>query len=393
MPARGETVPLPDNRRRAIEERILAAFCGLVCWTAAERALSVPDLDMACHLALAVGHPFGLMRRLGAERLRRLLGGYREREPDFFDPAGFEEHLERWTARPVPRVSRRDTSVGEAVVAVLTIRRPEVLGALDEDLFAELEAGFRELETEAGVAAVVLTGFGIKAFVSGADVRMLAAIRSAEAGERLSRRSHLVLDRIAAFPKPVVCALNGMAVGGGNELAMACHARIARAGLPLLVMQPEPNLGILPGAGATQRLPRLIGLAPAWEILRSARPVSADEALRLGLVSELVPGGELRGRAARIAAAAASGERPLPGIETGPIPVPELPEVEIGHRSRAVDRLIREAVLEGARLDLAAGLRLESRLFGRVCALEDMRIGTRNFVEHGPRSPAPFVHR
>jgi enoyl-CoA hydratase/carnithine racemase len=223
---------------------------------------------------------------------------------------------------------------------------------------------------------------------------MLARIETSGDGERLSRASHAVLNRIAGLGKPVVCALNGMAVGGGNELAMACHARIAREGLRVLAMQPEPNLGIIPGAGGTQRLPRLIGVEAAWEILRTGRPVSAQEALERGLVSELVAGERLRDRAVAVVAEAAAGAHPLPAIPDGPIPVPdELPDVDIGHLSTAVDTLIQRAVREGAATDLATGLELEIRLFGQGCDLEDRKIGVRNFIENGPREEAAFLHR
>ena len=394
VPARGEDVAVPDDRRRRIEERITAAYLGLAAWTAAEGAISVPDLDMSCHLALAVVRPFGLMRKLGAARVSDLLASYREREPDFFDPAGFADHLENWTSRPVARIGRSDVAAGAGTVAVLTIRRPEVLGALDEELFAELEAHLDTIATDDAALGVVITGFGVKAFVSGADIRTLAGIRSSEDGERLSRGSHRVFNRIAGFAKPVVCALNGMAVGGGNELAMACHARIAREGLKVLARQPEPNIGIIPGAGGTQRLPRLIGVEAAWEILRTGRPVSGKEALEFGLVSELVLGERLRDRAVQVAAEAASDRSRLPDMPAGPISVPdELPEVDIGHLSRPVDALIQRAVREGAATDLASGLEHEIRLFGEGCGLEDMRIGVRNFIENGPRTKAAFVHR
>ena len=394
VPARGEEVAVPEDRRQRIEERITAAYLGLAGWTAADGAISVPDLDMSCHLALAVVHPFGLMRRLGRERVSALLASYREREPGFFDPAGLAGHLPEWTSRPVSRVGRRDVRMGTGAVAVLTIRRPEVLGALDEEVFGELDAHCGAIAADAGILGAVITGFGVKAFVSGADVRMLARIGSPADGERMSRASHEVLNRIAGLGKPVVCALNGMAVGGGNELAMACHTRIARKGLKVLAMQPEPNLGIIPGAGGTQRLPRLIGVKAAWEILRTGRPVSAAEALELGLVSDLVPGERLRDRAVEMVSEAASASGSLPEIPDGPIAVPDdLPDVDIGHLSRPVDELIQQAVLEGAATDLASGLELEIRLFGQGCALEDMRIGVRNFIENGPRTNAAFLHR
>lgn len=390
VPARGEEVEVAPDRERAIADRMIGAYAGLAAWTAAEGAISVADLDLGCHLALAAVRPFGLMRRLGKERARSLVAACREREPEFFDPEACLADLDAWTARPASRILREDAG-GD--VRVLVIRRPEALGALDEDLLAELSEAFDEAEADPAIVGVVLTGFGVKAFVAGADVRMLAGIRSPADGERLSRASHRVLDRIAAFPKPVVCALNGMAVGGGNELAMACHARIAREGLAVAASQPEPNLGIIPGAGGTQRLPRLVGVEAAWELLRSARPVSAAEALEIGLVEELVPGGRLRERAVERVREAAAGAS-LPRPPSGPLPEPgALPEVDIEHRSRAVDALIRRAVLEGATGSLRDGLEGEIRLFAEGCRLEDMRIGVRNFLENGPRTPAAFVHR
>lgn len=395
VPARGEEVVVPEDRRRRIAERVTAAFLGLCAWTVEEEAISPADLDLSCHLALAVRRPYSLLRSLGPAEVRRLVGEYREREPDFFDPALLRQESPDWARREMARIVSREVAVGSAAVRVLTIRRPEALGALDEALFRELDGHLDEIERDDRLRAAVVTGFGVKAFVSGADVRMLAGIESPADGERLSLASHRLFDRLAAFPKPVVCALNGMAVGGGNELAMACHARLAREGLPVLARQPEVNLGILPGAGATQRLPRLIGLEAAWPLLRAGGPVSADEALSLGLVRELVPGDRLVERAAELAVGMAEGaEAPAP-IETGPLPIPEaLPEVEIGHRSRAVDELLQRAILEGAAGGLADGLRLEARLFGQGCGLEDMRLGVRHFLENGPRGgPAPFVHR
>lgn len=396
VPARGEAVEMPEEKRRAIAEAVTAAFLGLCAWTVEEEAISAPDLDLSCHLALAVRRPYSLLRSLGPAEVSRLLSEYREREPDFFAPGMLRRTDPAWARRPIPRVVVREVPAADGgAVRVLTIRRPEALGALDEELFAELEERFAEAGADERVRGVVLTGFGVKAFVSGADVRMLARIESAADGERLSLASHRVLNRIEAFPKPVVCALNGMAVGGGNELAMACRVRIAREGLPVLAMQPEVNLGIIPGAGATQRLPRLIGLERSWALLRAGGPISAEEALEFGLVCELVAGDRLVERAAALAAELAGGGAGPPPVETGPIPVPDrLPEVDIGHRSRAVDDLLQRAVLEGARGDLADGLRREARLFGEGCALEDMRLGVRHFLENGPRGgPAPFVHR
>jgi enoyl-CoA hydratase/carnithine racemase len=241
------------------------------------------------------------------------------------------------------------------------------------------------------VKGLVLTGFGVKAFVAGADIGMLSRLKTAQEGYENSRLFHRVLDTIESLPKPVVCAYNGLALGGGNELAMACHHRIARKGLPILAGQPEPNLGIIPGAGGTQRLPRIIGLAESWPLLRTGRPISGDEALRLGLVAELVEGDRLLPRAIEIAAGRA--DVALKPIPKGPIPVPaKLPEVDLGHLSRRIDEILQKAILKGAALPLAEGLELESRCFGECVETKDMHVGMETFLTQGARAKAPFVH-
>jgi enoyl-CoA hydratase/carnithine racemase len=176
---------------------------------------------------------------------------------------------------------------------------------------------------------------------------------------------------------------------------MACTARIARRGLDPLAAQPEPNLGIIPGAGGTQRLPRIIGIERAAELLRPGRTISGKEALELGLIREEVDGTnrELVARAVELARGAARGTERLPEIEHGPIDVPaKFPAVDIGHRSTAVDAILVRAIREGCRKPLAEGLRLEAKLFGEVCATKDFRIGVENFLSNGPRARASFVH-
>ena len=191
-----------------------------------------------------------------------------------------------------------------------------------------------------------------------------------------------------------VCALNGLAFGGGIETAMACEVRIARKGLKVLAGQPEANLGIIPGAGGTQRLPRLIGIEAAAEMLRTCRPVSSERACRLGLISEEVDG-DLVDRAIAIAKELATGKKKRQKLAMGPMAnVPaSLPAVEIGHLSRRVDEILGKAILGGARMELRAGIAFEAKCFGEVCGTEDMRIGVDNFVKNGPKAKAAFVHR
>ena len=175
---------------------------------------------------------------------------------------------------------------------------------------------------------------------------------------------------------------------------MACEARIATKGLKVLAGQPEANLGIIPGAGGTQRLPRLIGMERAAQMMRTCRPINSEKALEFGLVRELVSD-DLVGRAVQLCRDMADGKAERSRMSTGPMTdVPySLPDVDIGHLSQKVDEILTKAILSGARLPLDEALAFESKCFGAVCGTEDMRIGVENFLKNGPRSKAAFVHR
>jgi enoyl-CoA hydratase/carnithine racemase len=186
--------------------------------------------------------------------------------------------------------------------------------------------------------------------------------------------------------------MNGLAFGGGNELAMACTARIAQKGQKVFVAQPEPKLGFIPGNGGTQRLPRLIGIDKAWPILRSSNPISSAQAKEIGLIQEEVEG-DLMEAAMDWVKKILSGKVKVPSISKGPISVPsKLPEVDIGHLSRKIDSLLQKAILEGAKMTLEKGLKLEAETFGECSYTQDMRIGIENFMKNGPRVNANFVH-
>jgi enoyl-CoA hydratase/carnithine racemase len=174
---------------------------------------------------------------------------------------------------------------------------------------------------------------------------------------------------------------------------MACTTRICKAGLKVIAGQPEPTLGIIPGAGGTQRMPRLIGIEKAAQMLRTGRPIGSKDAVQLGLCLEEVTG-DLRARAVTLAREIAHGQRKVKPIERGAMAaVPaELPPVEIGALSKAVDQVLCRAILEGARKPLREGLALEAKCFGEICGLRDMRIGVENFLANGPKVKAAFVH-
>jgi enoyl-CoA hydratase/carnithine racemase len=232
----------------------------------------------------------------------------------------------------------------------------------------------------------------VKAFVSGADVGMLAKIQGPADGESASRQSHNAQNAIENLGKPVVCALNGLSLGGGSELAYCCTARIARKGIKTLFGQPEVKLGIIPGAGGSVRLPRLIDFGTAWRVLRTGETISGSESLKLGLILEEAEDG-LVDRAAEVVRKLASREMKAKEIPRGPIPVPaHVPELELGTLSRKVDEILKSAILEGARMPLEQALTFESSKFGEVCGTEDMRIGIENFLKTQLKQPAPFIH-
>jgi len=389
VPKRDEKILLPPERESQIRDTMRGAYFGLVGQILDSGIISLADLEIAVETGLAMRAPFEFMNELGVGTALALVEAYAADHSGFAVPRCISEQARDGHPFRVSHVLRRDA--GD--VAVLTIRRPRVLNALNDDVFEQLYEHFVALYSDPRIAAVVLTGFGTKSFVSGADVNFLSRIESPADGTLTSERSKRAGNLIERLGKPVVCALNGSALGGGNELAMCCTTRVARKGLALAVAQPEVNLGIIPGAGATQRLPRLVGIEKAAEMLRTGRGLSGPEAVACGLIREEVDGDVVE-RAIELARAAARGDVTLPVIDPGPMAMPaELPPVELGHRSRAIDALMCRALLEGCSKPLADGLHFESEMFGQCCATEDMRIGVGNFLANGPRSKAEFVHR
>jgi enoyl-CoA hydratase len=240
-----------------------------------------------------------------------------------------------------------------AAVAILTINRPEKRNALNSETVDELRRAILELKHDGGVRAVVLTGAGDKAFVAGADINELA-VQTPVGGRDHALRGQHVFDLVEHMGKPIVAAINGVALGGGCELAMACTLRIAADTARL--GQPEINLGIIPGYGGTQRLSRLVGKGRALDLLLGGDAISADEAYRIGLVNRVVPAAALLDEAKKTAAALA---------EKAPVAV----------------RYVIDAVNRGLEMPLAEAQAFEATLFGLVSTTEDMREGTRAFLE------------
>lgn len=238
-------------------------------------------------------------------------------------------------------------------IATITIDRPKVLNALNMQTMEELRQAFTGARDDKDVRVVILTGAGEKSFVAGADINELAKHGAVE-GKEYTHRGQSVLDLIENLGKPVICCINGFALGGGCELAMACTFRLASDNAK--IGQPEVKLGIIPGYGGSQRLPRLVGKGLAMQMLLSGEHIPAAEAHRIGLVNEVVPQAELLPRAEAIA------------------------KKIIGNAPLAVEYCM-EAVHHGMEMSQAEGLYLEATLFGLLCATEDKKEGTTAFLE------------
>ena len=238
-------------------------------------------------------------------------------------------------------------------IATITFNRPDVLNALDDRTMDELSDALGRAREDSGVKALILTGAGEKAFIAGADIKMLAA-QDPEGARALSRKGQAILGNLDMMGKPSIAAVNGFALGGGCEVAMACSIRYAAEGARF--GQPEINLGIVPGYGGTQRLPRLVGLGRALEIDLTGDMITAQEALRIGLVNKVVPADRLIEEARELAG-------------------------KFVRKSAPVMALILQATTQGLGGALEAGLALEADLFGRSVATEDSREGLGAFLE------------
>ena len=238
-------------------------------------------------------------------------------------------------------------------IAYVTIDRPKVLNALNMATMEELREVFTDLAADRDIRVVILTGGGEKAFVAGADINELQKNNPVEA-KAYTHRGQAVLDLIENLGKPVIACINGFALGGGCEIAMACTMRLAGENAKL--GQPEVKLGIIPGYGGTQRLPRLVRTGLAMQILLTGEMISAQEACRIGLVNEVLPANKLIPRAEEIAAKI---------IANAPLAI----------------QYCMEAVNQGLNMTLQEGLFLEATLFGICSASEDKKEGTTAFLE------------
>jgi enoyl-CoA hydratase len=238
-------------------------------------------------------------------------------------------------------------------IAYVTVNRPKVLNALNMATMEELRAAFHDIKKDDAIRVVIFTGSGEKAFIAGADIGELSK-HNAVSGKEYTHKGQSVLNLIENLGKPVIACINGFALGGGCEIAMACTMRLASTNAKL--GQPEVKLGIIPGYGGTQRLPRLVGKGIAMQMVLAGEMITAEEAHRIGLVNEVTAPGDLIPRAEAIAAKI---------ISNAPLAV----------------QYAMESVNKGMEMTLSEGLYLEAVLFGVCCATEDKTEGTTAFLE------------
>lgn len=236
-------------------------------------------------------------------------------------------------------------------LAVLTVNRPKALNALNADTLAEISAALDAVVDVPEIGALIVTGGGDRAFVAGADISELAELEDVYQGRELALAGQDVMQTVANLPIPTIAAVNGFALGGGLELALACDVRVASPGAKLGL--PEVSLGLIPGFGGTQRLARLVGAGPALDLMLTGRQVAAEEALRLGLVNYVA-------------------DDPLQKAR-------EVAEQMVRHAPIALS-LVKEAVRRGLDTSLEAGLEIEADLFGMLVATKDFREGTSAFL-------------
>lgn len=241
----------------------------------------------------------------------------------------------------------------EDSIGWIIVNRPDKLNALNFATIQELRAAFSAFRENSEVRAVILTGTGDKAFIAGADIGELAGLDQAK-GREYVLNGQEVTKIMENYPKPVLAAVNGFALGGGTEMALACHIRIASENAKM--GQPEVKLGLIPGYGGTQRLARLVGKGAAMELILSGKIIGAQEALRIGLVNKVVPHPELKDTCVALA------------------------QEMIGNGPLALQYAI-EAINQGLDRSLADGLELEADLFGKTCGTEDSKEGTKAFLE------------
>jgi enoyl-CoA hydratase/3-hydroxyacyl-CoA dehydrogenase len=369
-------------QKKQVLDRILAVLLAR-SFAVAENGVCEPS-DLNWLIRMSLGFTEGLLdfgHKLGADRVAELCLGYQKTHPDFPVPQCIVKKKLISYLRDV-KIER------DGNIAVVMVRRPEVRNALSMQTVQEIKVAFEELSADSKVQGVVFTSYD--GALSGADINEFTSLNTREETEGICYKAYPVQKIISGMKKPVVAAIDGPVMGGGAEFAMCCHARVT--GPNLLFGQPEVNLGITPGNGATQRLPRLIGVERALELLRTGRAIGAKEACSLGWAHGEPVADPVRA-AKDLIREHLAGKIKLEPVNPAPIAVPDpVPSVDIGHRSLTIDAILVDAVKRGVQLPLDEGLFVEAKAFADTKETVDADIGIQNFVMNGARVPAAFMN-
>jgi enoyl-CoA hydratase/3-hydroxyacyl-CoA dehydrogenase len=371
-----------DATGKKVLDRILAVLIARTYFVLDNEICDATEMNWMTRMAL--GFNKGVLEiaaDLGAERVQELCAGYAAEHAGFDVPKSIaNKTLAEFRAFTK---LERDGDVG-----VLMVWRPEVKNALSKKTVDELSSGFDELIADDAIKGIVFTSYD--GSLAGADINELAALPGPDECRELCMNTHPILAKISASSKPVVAAVDGPVMGGGAEFSMACHARVV--GKRLMMAQPEVNLGIIPGYGGSQRLPRLIGLSRAAELLRNGRPIGAAEACAWGWAHG-EPAGDVVAAAKALIAQHVAGEVKLAPVDPKPMELPDtFAAVDIGHRSLAIDAILVDVMRRGLVKPLEEGLAIEADGFARCKSTVDLDIGLKNFIQNGPRVPALFLH-
>ena len=371
-----------EAQQTQVLDRILPVLLAR-SFAVAENGVCEPS-DLNWLIRTSLGFTEGMLdfgHKLGADRVAELCLNFKKAYPDFPVPKCIVE-------KKLPAYLRDVKVERDGDIGIVRVRRPEFKNALCMQTVQELKAAFEELEKDSKIKGVILTSYD--GALSGADINEFTSLRTKEEAEAICRKAHPVQKFIAGMSKPVVAAVNGPVMGGGAEFCMACHARVV--GPNLLFAQPEVNLGITPGYGATQRLPRLVGVERALELLRTGRTVAAAEACKIGWAAG-EPAADPVGAAKDLIRRHLDGKVKLAPVNPAPVAVPDaIPNLDLGHRSLLVDAILVDAVRRGLKLPLDEGLIVEAKSFADAKETIDADIGIKNFTINGPRVPAAFVH-
>ena len=363
-------------------DRILAVLIARTYYVVDEGICDASEFNWMTRMALGFSQGLlDLAEHVGGGRARALCEAYAEQNPGFAIPQSVAKG-------PLPEFRRNVTVEVDEGIAVLKVQRPEVMNALSAQTINEIEAAFHTLAADDAVQGIVFSSYD--GALAGADITELAQITKPEDARAICVRVHPLQAFIHELDKPVVAAVDGPVLGGGAEFSMACHARVV--GPKLLLGQPEVNLGIVPGYGGTQRLPRLIGVKRALPMLRTGRPVGAKEACAWGWATG-EPAADVVGAAKALIREHLAGGKQIKKLDPAPVDLPpELPAVDIGDLSVCIDAILVDVIRRGLALPLDEGLALEAEGFGRCVETVDTHIGMTNFIQNGPRTPAAFLH-